>query len=230
MSRSALALAFAAHVALAFFAAPVFAQDAGGESVAPALVGAPGVAQQIRERVIAQLGSFQAAQALQALRNGAGQIGLAGVPIVAGQAAVPSPGSTLNGDNPAAERSSLNRQALSLIPGRSEGGLLAGFSGGRALSRPARVADPEPATTFIDNSHNLVVNANGSPVAIGNNNVVRQQVSTSIATNTGGLAIANSATENGRRRGGTGQTASSSATSHGSSATATSSNNDVSPR
>jgi hypothetical protein len=254
MSRSALVLALATHVAVAVLcAAPVFAQESGGEAVAQALVGAPGALQQIRERAVARLGSFQA---LQSLRAGQGLAGgpITGVISAAPQNASPS-GSALNGENPAAERSALNRQAVARIPGRPDGGFLAGFSGGRPLSpHPVPVAEPalEPATTtFIDNSNNLFVDANGSPVVIGNNNVIRQQVSTSIATSTSGPAVANSGAETGRRRGGqadsssavgnsetgsghrhgkAGQAASSSAVTRDGTATATSSNNDASRR
>jgi hypothetical protein len=255
MSRSAMILALAAHVALMFCIGTALAQESGGESVAQELVSAPGALQQIRERAVARLGSFQALQSLRA-----GQ-GLAGGPIAGGIAAAPqnaSPsGSALNGETPAAERSALNRQAVARIPGRPDGGFLAGFSGGRPLSpHPVPVAEPalEPATTtFIDNSNNLFVDANGSPVVIGNNNVIRQQVSTSIATSTSGPAVADSGAESGPRHGNGGQTASSSAVGNpgtGSghrqgkagqaasssaatrdgTATATSSNNNASPR
>jgi hypothetical protein len=253
--RPALVAALAAHVALTFCIGTAFAQESGGEAVAQELVDTPGALQQIRERAVARLGSFQA---LQSLRAGQGFASgpITGVISAAPQNAFPS-GSALNGENPAAERSALNRQAVARIPGRPDGGFLAGFSGGRPLSpHPVPVAEPalEPATTtFIDNSNNLFVDANGSPVVIGNNNVIRQQVSTSIATSTSGPAVANSAAESGRRRGsggatesssavgnpGTGsghrhgkaaQAASSSAVTRNGTATATSSNNDASPR
>lgn len=256
MSRSATILALAAHVAM-FCVGTAFAQESGGESVAQELVDTPGALQQIRERAVARLGSFQALQALQSLRAGQGLAGgpITGVISAAPQNASPS-GSALNGENPATDRSALNRQAVARIPGRPDGGFLAGFSGGRPLSpHPVRVAEPEPATTttFIDNSNNLFVDANGSPVVIGNNNVIRQQVSTSVATSTSGPAIANSGAESGRRHGNGGQmastsdvgksgtekgqrhgkaaqAASSSAVTRDGTATATSSNNDVSPR
>jgi hypothetical protein len=222
MARSALVLALAAHAALVLSAVPGFAQVSGGEYVAQEFVGVPGVAQQIREREVARLASFQA---LQALRSGATLAGVA--------TAVPqgfAPAGSLNGSNPAADRSTLNQAAVARIPGRAEGGLLAGFSGGRPLSRPPPAFDAAPSTTVIDNSQNLFVNANGSPVAIGSNNVIRQQVANSVATSVGGPAIANSAAESGPGRGRAGQTASSSAVSLGAGAASTSSNNEALPR
>jgi hypothetical protein len=75
----------------------------------------------------------------------------------------------------------VNQQAVARF--RGDAGFLAGFSRGQPLAA-SRVPPPPP----VELPPPLIVNAFDSPVTIGNNNVVRQQVSNSIAIGTNASA------------------------------------------
>jgi hypothetical protein len=135
----------------------------------------------------------------------------------------------------------VNQQALARIPNRGDAGFLAGFSGGqaRAASRAKPPTGDTVQPTFVDNSKMLVVNAFGSPVSVGNGNIVQQQVANSTAISVGGNpATATAAADNMSKRGdrgnsgGTGasQSATSSATSLGGAAGSTAANGYVTNR
>jgi hypothetical protein len=204
MIRTKSLLSLALRAALALSTVPAAAQQTGGEALAPEVLSTPGAAELIRERAFTRLQVFQA---VQALRPGAAAVTTAVNP---------------NAGNPALDRSAVNQQALARVPSRGDAGFLAGFSGGQPLAS-SRVRPPPAeivAPTFIDKSKTLVVNAFGSPVSIGNGNVVQQQVANSTAISVGGPASATAAADNPAGRGnhgGTGaaQSATSSAASLG---------------
>ena len=184
---------------MAFAAVPAAAQQSGGEALAPEVLNTPGAAEILRERVFARVQSLQSLQALRAA--GSSSLGFPG----AAPAAAPS---DPNGGDPLRlERSAANQQAVARIPSRGgDAGFLAGFSAGQARAA-SRIKPPsfggdggggfgEPVV--VNQSQTLVVNAQGSPVSIGNNNIVQQQVanSTAISTGGGGPASATSSVSN----------------------------------
>jgi hypothetical protein len=201
MVRPALLFAVIIQYTLTLATIPAAAQQSGGETLSPEVLNTPGAAEIIRERAFTRLQVFQS---LQAIRS-AGLQGTA-------TAAVPT---DPNAANPAADRSAVNQQAVARIPSRGDAGFLAGFSGGAALA-PSRVRPPPAeivAPTFVDRSKTLVVNAFGSPVSIGNGNIVQQQVANSTAISVGAPASATAVTDNAAGRGGPGAGRSQSATS-----------------
>lgn len=173
-------LVFTVQTALALASVPAAAQQSGGETLAPEVLNTPGAAEIVVERAVARLQLFQS---LQAIRGGGLQSGTA----------VASPSAA----NAGPDRSAVNQQAVANVPTRGDAGFLAGFSGGRALAssraspRFAETARP----TIIDQSKRLVINAVGSPISIGNGNIVQQQVANSTAIGAG--ASANASARNG---------------------------------
>ena len=174
---------------MAFAAVPAAAQQSGGEALAPEVLNTPGAAEILRERAFARVQSLQSLQALRA----AGSSSL-GFPGAAPAAAAPS---DPNGGDPLRlERSAVNQEAVARIPSRGgDPGFLAGFTAGqaRAASRiraPSFAGDAFGEPVVVNQSQTLVVNAQGSPVSIGNNNIVQQQVANSTAISTGGGAPA----------------------------------------
>jgi hypothetical protein len=166
----------AALVALALAASPAAAQSAGGETLAPEVLATPGAAQMIRESAFARLQLLQAVQQLRAGPAGAAPPGAAGV------------AANLNANTAALDRAGVNQQAL----GRAQA-----LAASRARASVASDGPP----TVIDQSSRLIVNAVGSPVAIGNGNIVRQQVANSSAISVGAPAAATAAIDAAPGRG-----------------------------
>ena len=191
MVRPAFLFAMIVQYTLMFATIPAAAQQSGGETLSPEVLNTPGAAEIIRERAFTRLQVFETLQAIR----GAGL-----------QGATTSVPTDPNAVNPAADRSAVNQQAVARIPQRGDPGFLAGFSGGLALA-PSRARPPAAeivAPTFIDRSKTLVVNAFGSPVSIGNGNVVQQQVANSTAISVGAPASATATADNSAGRGGSG--------------------------
>jgi hypothetical protein len=207
MVRPTFLFAVFLQYALTLATTPAAAQQSGGEALAPEVLSTPGAAEIVRERVFNRLQVFQTLQAIR----GAGLQGAAA-------AVTTDP----NAANPALDRSAVNQQAVARVPQRGDAGFLAGFSGGAPLA-PSRIRPPpaEPAAPiFVDRSKTLVVNAFGSPVSIGNGNVVEQQVVNSTAIGIGAPATATGTAVSSTARGNGGtparsQSAASQATSLG---------------
>jgi hypothetical protein len=185
MPRRLLLAALVFALARALTPVPAAAQQSGGEALAPEVLSTPGAAEMIRERALVRLQLIQQVQQLRA-------------PVIA-------PASDPNGVNPSLDRSSLNQQTLARVPSRGDAGFLAGFAGGQPLAA-SRARPVTVAPTLIDQSHTLVLTAVGSPVSIGNGNLVQQQVANSTALG-GGVATASTVSSGGKPAGATQQTA-----------------------
>lgn len=179
---------------LALGAASASAQDAGGVLLTPQVLNTENAQGRVVDHVF---GRLQQAQQLRALATLAG------------------PTKTAKPDDPSIDKQALAQQTIA--QSRGDAGFLAGFSRGQALAasrapRPKMVADPPQP---------VVVNAYDSPVTIGNNNIVQQQVtsSTSIGGNATAVSQANAA--------GTAQSAVSNPASTGGTAHATAANSNV---
>jgi hypothetical protein len=143
---------------------PALAQESGGVRLSAEALNTENAQGRVLEHVVGQI------QRIQLLRA-AGTTGAAAAPGAAGA----------NAADPAADRQSVNQQAVARF--RGDAGFLAGFSRGQPLAA-SRVPPPPP----IELPPPLIVNAFESPVTIGSNNVVHQQVSNSIAIGTNASA------------------------------------------
>jgi hypothetical protein len=146
--------------ALILNGATATAQEAGGVRLTPEILNTENVQGRVVDHVFGRLQQVQQLRALSALAG-------------------PTTGAK-------AEHPSVDRQAVSQeMIGRNRGdaGFLAGFARGKALA-----ASRTPQPQVADTPQSLIVNAYDSPVSIGNNNIVQQQVTSSTAI--GGTATA----------------------------------------
>lgn len=203
---------------LMLLATPALAQEAGGVPLTPEVLNIPDAQQQAMNLA---LGLLQRAQLAQQLQQGRFGQQVQGVPV---QAPV-----NPNAVNPSADRSATNQQAIARL--RGDAGFLGGFSGGQALALSRAKPMPVPVPTIVDQSQTLVVNAVDSPVALGNGNIIHQQVANSTAISHGAPATASAGTAQrgkGRKSGATvAQDADSTAVSTGGIAAATASNSNT---
>jgi hypothetical protein len=168
----------ASLAALALGAAAASAQESGGVALTPEVLATENAQGRVLDHVLAR------AQQLQQLR----------LLNLSGGAAVSS-----NLANPAFAPPNGDPQAL----GTGQADPLALAS---ALRRRAtKTRDSGFQQQIIDNSQSLTVNAYDSPVNIGNNNVVKQQVSTSTAISANGNATASAGASNTSDRHGLGK-------------------------
>jgi len=149
-------------VALTLEMTPVLAQEAGGVAPPPEALRT--------ENVLGVLGHVAAQLQLQAMMRGNSGAARAAAP------SLPSGGQSAGASNPGP--SNQGQQTIGRL--RGDGGFLAGFAFGQPLAasrtrlpQPVAVADP------------VVVNQFDGPVAIGNGNLISQQVSNSTAISTG---------------------------------------------
>ncbi len=213
MDRRSILGLIAGLAGLAVGASSASAQESGGVALSPEVFKANNAQGQVLDHVLAR------AQQLQQLR-------LLNLP---GGGAVTSS----NLANPA-----------SAVPGSDPQSLSAGGSDALALASVLRARAQKPVNPifqeilqqqFVDNSHNLMVNAPNSSVSVGSNNSVSQHVTTSTAVSPTGNATASAGVNTagrhtGTKQSSTHQTASSTATSTGGTAQAVAINTDVSPR
>ncbi len=172
--------------ALALGAASASAQDAGGVRLAPEAFTTENAQGRVVDHVF---GRLQQAQQLRAL------------------AATAGPTKTGKPDDPSIDRQAVSQQAIA--QSRGDAGFLAGFYRGQAM---AASRAPRPKMVDVpDMPQPLIVNAYESPVTIGSNNVVQQQVTTSTSiggnatavSQANGAATAQSAASNAASTGGT---------------------------
>jgi hypothetical protein len=196
-------------------AATASAQESGGVALSPEALKADNAQGQVLDHVLAR------AQQLQQLRL----LNLTG-------------GTTISSNlaNPAAALATSDPQALGA---RTDALSLANALRQRAIKTNGPIFQQQFVENYqlTDNSQSLTVNAPNSSVAIGNNNLVRQQVSTSTAVSPTGNATASAGVGNTGDRHGKGkdktnssQTATSDATSVGGTAQAVAINTDISSR
>ncbi len=183
--------------AIAMGAASASAQVTGGVRLAPEAFTTENAQQQVVDHVFARL---QQAQQLRALT------------------ALAAPTKAAQSDDPTIDRQAIAQQSIAQT--RGDAGFLAGFSKGQALA-----ASRAPRQKLPDTPQPLVVNAYDSPVVIGSNNAVQQQVSSSTAV--GGNAVASVGQGNA---GSAGQSAVSNASSARGSAHAVAVNSNVVPQ
>jgi hypothetical protein len=205
-------LAFLASLAaLAMGAAAASAQESGGVALTPEVFATENAQGQVLDHVLAR------AQQLQQLRV----LNLSGGAVASSNLA-----------NPAFTPPNGDPQAI----GAGQAGALALAAALRR--RAARASDPAFQQQIINNTQSLTVNASNSPVTIGDNNVVKQQVTSSTATTTNGNATATAGASNtsyrhgeGKGKAKSGQTAVSNAASlGGGTAQAVAINSDVRPQ
>jgi hypothetical protein len=215
MDRLSVLGLVAGLASLAFGASGAWAQETGGIALSPDVLKANNAQGQVLDHVLAR------AQQLQQLR-------LLNLP---GGGAAPSS----NLANPASAAPSSDPQSLG--GARSDSLALASVLRARAQKPPDPVIQEILQQQFVDNSHNLMVNAPNSSVSIGNNNVVSQQVSTSTAVSSNGNATAsasarihNASNRPASSKGSVNQTATSTAASTGGTAQAVAIDTNISPR
>jgi hypothetical protein len=182
----------ASLAALVMGAAAASAQESGGVALTPEVLATENAQGRVLDHVLAR------AQQLQQLRL----LNLSGGAVASSNLdnpafAPPNGGSQVIGAGPA--------DALALAAALRQ--------------RAARTSDLAFQQQIINNTQSLTVNASNSPVTIGDNNVVKQQVTSSTAITTNGNATASAgANSNGDRPKGktkSGQTALSNAASLG---------------
>jgi hypothetical protein len=186
-------LAFLASLAaLAMGAAAASAQESGGVALTPEVFATENAQGRVLDHVLAR------AQQLQQLRL----LNLSGGAVASSNLA-----------NPAFTPPNGDPQAIGA--GQADALTLAAALRRRA----ARTSDPAFQQQIINNTQSLTVNASNSPVTIGDNNVVKQQVTSSTAITTNGNATAsagaNSTSDRPKGKTKSGQTALSNAASLG---------------
>jgi hypothetical protein len=203
--------------ALALGAATASAQDMGGVTLAPEIMAMDNAQGRVLDHVLART------QQLQQLRL------LSGTPAISSNLAnpafaPPNGGPTATGTSP--------DSALALASALRQRAAQSSDPGGQAIFQQQIVNNSQSLTV----NNPLTVNATDSPVVLGNNNVVKQQVtsSTAITTNGNATASAGASSTNGgpapkTRKGKSGQIALSNAASLGGAAHAVASNIEVAP-
>jgi hypothetical protein len=189
------------------------AQESGGIALSPAVFKANNAQGQVLDHVLARAQQLQQLRLLNLPGGGAG------------------PSSNLA--NPASAAPGSDPQSLDAA--RSESLALASTLRARAQNPPNPVLQEILQQQFVDNSHNMMINAPNSSVSIGSNNIVSQRVSTSTAVSPTGNATAASGVRTasarpGTNKSGVSQTATSTAKSAGGTAQAVAIDTDVSQR
>ena len=213
MDRLSVLGLVAGLASLAFGASSACSQELGGVVLSPEVFKANNAQGQVLDHVLAR------AQQMQQLR-------LLNLP---GGGAVPSS----NPANPASAAPSSDPQSLDAA--RSDSLALASVLRARAQKPPNPVFQEILQQQFVDNSHNMLLNAPNSSVSIGNNNIVSQQVTTSTAVSPTGNATASAgvrtaSTRPAKKKSNVNQTATSTATSIGGTAQAVALDTDISQR
>lgn len=186
--------------AVALSTAAASAQEAGGLELSPEVRSTPNAQEQVLNHVFGRLQQFQQ---LRQLNAAAATPGTAAAAAAAG-GGTPDATTARQQSLSAAQQFAARRLAQQQLQ----------------LQQAALNAPPQPVT---------VVNAYDSPVAIGNNNVIRQQVanSTTIGGGTAQSSIGGNRASAQANSGSATQSASSSATSIGGNASATAINNNA---
>jgi hypothetical protein len=176
----------ASLAALALGAAAASAQESGGVALTPEVLATENAQGRVLDHVLAR------AQQLQQLRL----LNLSGGAAVSSNLANPA-FAPPNGDPQALGTGQADTLALaSALRRRAAKTRDSGFQ--------QQIIDNSQSLT-VNNSQSLTVNAHDSPVNIGNNNVVKQQVSTSTAISANGNATASAGASNTSNRLGLGK-------------------------
>jgi hypothetical protein len=207
MPRLAILASFAA---LALGATAASAQESGGVTLTPEVLATENAQGRVLDHVLARAQQFQQLRLLNLSGGAAASSNLA---------------------NPAFTPPNGDPQAIGA--GQADALALAATLRRRA----ARTSDLGFQQQIINNAQSLTVNASNSPVTIGDNNVVKQQVTSSTAITTNGNATASAGASNttdrhseGKGKAKSGQTAVSNAASLGGAAQAVAINSEVGPQ
>jgi hypothetical protein len=168
----------ASLAALALGAAAASAQESGGVALAPEALATENAQGRVLDHVLAR------AQQIQQLRL----LNLSGGVVASSNLANPA-FTPPNGDPQATGAGQADALALAASLRR----------------RAARTSDPAFQQQIVNNTQSLTVNAYDSPVNIGDNNVVKQQVTTSTAITSNGNATATAGASNTNDRHGDGK-------------------------
>lgn len=198
---------------LACGASSAWPQEVGGVTLSPEVFKANNAQGQVLDHVLARAQQMQQLRLLNLPGGGAG------------------PSSNLA--NPASAAPSSDPQSLDAA--RSETLALASVLRARAQKPPNPVFQEILQQQFVDDSHNMMVNAPNSSVSIGSNNVVSQHVTTSTAVSPTGNATASAGVRRARtgsasNTSGVNQIATSTATSTDGTAQAVAIDTNISPR
>jgi hypothetical protein len=227
-------LILASVAALLLGVAAASAQDSGGVVLTPEIMGMDNAQGKVLDHVLGRL------QQLQQLR----QQNLSGGAVTSSNAANPAnaappntaPQAAGNAGGGLSLASILRRQALAASDPPVQV-----FNTTEALTVNNSLTVNKSQSLTVNKSHTLAIDAHDSPVTIGNDNIVRQQVTSSTASSVNGPATATAAASSGagskgdRRRApansaSTTQSAVSTAISQGGTAHAAAINSDVTPQ